>query len=309
MNSIQNMDCSVLVCSCDTYEDTWYPFFELFSKYWPVCPFAVVLNTETKKYRFKEEYIDSLQMHNKNDSYSKRLLDYLKYINTDYVLIMLDDFFIRSEVDNKRIMELLEYMRENDDVAVISFDSVEDELNVDDGNLEGFLLRPRYGDYLFNLQSGIWNRKKLMSLLNENENPWELEIYGSMRCSQKKYRFYTLKDLSLTPINYGKRPGLTWGIVRGKWVYDDVEDLFKDNNISIDLSIRGNYYNDKKKTVLLNNSKISLRDRIERYGFGLFVKMQVFRVVRIIRKTLHLEYENDYFEYKRKTLRGELRGE
>jgi hypothetical protein len=43
-------DLTILVNSCDAYEDLWYPFFELFRINWPNCKYDIVLNTETKSY-------------------------------------------------------------------------------------------------------------------------------------------------------------------------------------------------------------------------------------------------------------------
>ena len=38
-----NNDCTVLVTSCDAYRDVEAPFLKLFRKYWPDCPFDLML--------------------------------------------------------------------------------------------------------------------------------------------------------------------------------------------------------------------------------------------------------------------------
>ena len=43
-------DITILVNSCDLYEDAWYPFFKLLQIQWKDCPYDVVLHTETKVY-------------------------------------------------------------------------------------------------------------------------------------------------------------------------------------------------------------------------------------------------------------------
>jgi hypothetical protein len=48
-----NNFCTIIVNSCDAYDDTWYPFFKLLKKYWPNCKFPIVLNTETKKFEYE----------------------------------------------------------------------------------------------------------------------------------------------------------------------------------------------------------------------------------------------------------------
>ena len=34
---------AILIVSCDKYSDLWDPFFKLFFKFWPDCPFNIYL--------------------------------------------------------------------------------------------------------------------------------------------------------------------------------------------------------------------------------------------------------------------------
>jgi hypothetical protein len=43
-------DASILVVSCDGYQDLWKPFFSCFLKYWPDCPFPVYLGSNNLTY-------------------------------------------------------------------------------------------------------------------------------------------------------------------------------------------------------------------------------------------------------------------
>ena len=36
-------DSAILILSCDKFSDLWKPFFDLFWKYWPDCPYNVYL--------------------------------------------------------------------------------------------------------------------------------------------------------------------------------------------------------------------------------------------------------------------------
>lgn len=291
-------DCTVLVCSCDDYEDTWYPFFKLFNKFWSDCPYDIYLNTEEKKFSFDELNVKCFSSQYKKMPYGKRLLNCLNCIDTKYVLILLDDFFLREKVNTKEIQNYIEFMKINPDVAVISFDSVKDELNIDDGKLEKFLLRPKYAEYKVNLQAGIWNKEKLMSYIRENDSPWDVEIQGTFRSYETDDKFYTLKDLSLSPINYGKKQGLTWGIVRGKWVYEDVKPLFDKHDIDVDLEQRGLFDIDNFEDITIA-PKRPLKQRINSLGFKLWFKMNMFRISKVVKRILKLKYNNDYIEYMR----------
>ena len=87
------IDCAVLVCSCDKYEDTWIPFFTLMKKYWSDCPYQIYLNTETKQYKDKLGMgVITLNSRPKY-SWSKRLKNCLRQIDSQFVILILDDFF------------------------------------------------------------------------------------------------------------------------------------------------------------------------------------------------------------------------
>ena len=39
---------TIIVNTCDDYEDVWELFFCAFQEYWPGCKYQIVLNTESK---------------------------------------------------------------------------------------------------------------------------------------------------------------------------------------------------------------------------------------------------------------------
>ena len=43
---------TILVCSCDRYEDLWIPFFTLLRKYWGSKDVRILLNTESLGFSF-----------------------------------------------------------------------------------------------------------------------------------------------------------------------------------------------------------------------------------------------------------------
>lgn len=88
-------NCTILVCSCDAYSDCWEPFFYLLKKYWPDCPYEIVLNTESEAFTIDGLDIVCYQFYNKGERvpYGDRLLRHLNAIRTPYILILMDDFF------------------------------------------------------------------------------------------------------------------------------------------------------------------------------------------------------------------------
>ena len=87
-------DFTIIVNSCDKYEDTWFPFFKLMKIHWPCCDnYDIILNTETKQYT-----CDFMKLRTINGgtsaTWSERLKNILEQIDTEFVLFFLDDFFI-----------------------------------------------------------------------------------------------------------------------------------------------------------------------------------------------------------------------
>ena len=93
----------MVVLSCDKYEPCWKPFFTLLEKYYPHHP-EVYLITETKQCPYcKTINVDS-------NIWTERFREGLKQIDDNQVLVMLDDFFIRKPVDEKRINNINSFL-------------------------------------------------------------------------------------------------------------------------------------------------------------------------------------------------------
>lgn len=291
---------TILVNSCDAYEDAWYPFFELLKKYWVDCNYPIVLNTESKIYKDDVLNLKCFGLYSPETrvTYGQRMIQHLKRIPSDFIIMMMDDFFLRSPVDNEKIAFYIDYMKKNGNVAYISFDAVKDSYNIDDKSLNECVLRPRCGEYKVNLQAGIWRKEKLLSCIRSHESPWEFETKGSIRSFEMQDKFYTMKDISLSPIDYGKRPGLTWGIVRGKWVKEDVVPLFEKNNIIVNTQYRGYFNKSDFEDITIQKGGL-IRD-IKSYGISLVIQMKRWHIERFIRKMMHLQYDVDWVAYKRR---------
>lgn len=105
--------CTLVICSCDAYEDCWHPFFVLLKKFWSTMSFPVVLNSESKGFQFEGYDIRTFGLYKPNEvEWGKRLRETLKRIDTKYILLMMDDFFINAPVREDRVYQCLEWMEE-----------------------------------------------------------------------------------------------------------------------------------------------------------------------------------------------------
>lgn len=166
--------------SCDKYSSAWYPYFELIKKYWPDHPQKVYLSTETRTYC--TQGIDIITINsNCVEPWSKRLYDVLNHISEEYIIFSLEDFFLLGQVDSQRIKESLRWMRENKTIAEVRFSTFE---TVESGEVyksSDFRICPKEHRYRIDTQFALWRKSFLISILNQNETPWQFEVRASDR--------------------------------------------------------------------------------------------------------------------------------
>ena len=232
-------DCTLLLSSYDGGEDLWDGFFTALKKQWPEMDLPIVINTESKQYCFKGYDIKCLGVCGKKSiPWAKRLKDVLRRIDTEYILLFLEDYWLDKPVDDSYFRESLKWLRDNKDIATFSYYPCVPERNIQDNMFDRMELRPEKCEYKLNCQVAIWRRKDLISFLRNHEDPWEWEIWGSMRASRYKQRFYTLKPGAKPVFSYGN-PEVGCLIHRGKWVEEVAKSLNDMYNLNIDFSIRG----------------------------------------------------------------------
>jgi len=240
-----NKNCSVVVLTCDSYSDLWEPFFILKNRYWDDCPYETYLITETKKCKYSK----TINVDEK--IWTKKVREGLNKIKSDYVIILLEDFFIRDKVDNERIQYCMNQFDKN--TAMFNFEKSYDENDIE-SEIEGFKIKTEKSLYKCSCQAAIWDRKKLIELLAKDWDPWTWETSEPI----KKYKFYI--NSAEVIFDYGYENHEWFGLCKGKWIKKDVVPLFKKENIKIDFKKRGFYKKDsfikkvlKKIRKLYNN--------------------------------------------------------
>ena len=208
--NIQYIDqCSILILSCDKNIGVLKICFDFLKKNWTTCKLPIYIGLE----KICAEFPNCITLYSKETLWAARVKDYLKKIETQYVLIILDDFIIEEKVNDDFIFKTLEYMRENPEIANMTLKNIPDSKNKISSYF-GFSKRHWAGNYLLNMQIGVWRKNILFKLLKNNESPWQTELYGSIRARKlKNYNFYCLSDNDNAPIKYNNG----WLIVRGAW--------------------------------------------------------------------------------------------
>jgi len=226
---------TIVINTCDLYSDVLELFFAAFKEFWPNCPYSIVINSETNNYQQYDCASTHLYSLRKHNSWGERLLQTLKAINSEYVLMLYDDFILESMVNNNKIKSLIDLLESNERASVVylihtslpSISSEFDGLDIVYDNIE----------YRLNSAPAIWRRNKLIEYTGEFDNPWAWEVFGSYRTFNDGFVFYTLNESSSDIYSYNYKKG--GAIYRGRWVKEVIEDKFKKYMIDIDLNKRG----------------------------------------------------------------------
>ena len=239
----RSVDVTVLVNSCDAYEDVWDLFFAALKEHWQHCSFDIVLNTEQKYYKEDSKKIHTCNFLNFDgiENWGGRLLNALNSIESEYVIMLCDDFIIEQELNESRLEQCLDFMRTNIDVAAFYLvDTSVDEKEVKSHqNLEGYCYYSlsKMKDYKINSAPAIWRRSDLIGYVRYADTPWAWEFFGSYRAYFDGKRFFSVTQNAGDIYVYNSALG--GAIYRGKWVLEVVNDKINRYKINIDLSKRG----------------------------------------------------------------------
>ena len=228
---------TIVVNSCDKYEDLWYPFFEVFRKNWENCPCKIILNTESKTYvhptKISDNGIDCLQLFkdNPNVDWSTRYLETLKYVKTKYCLVLLEDCFFTRKVDEDGLVKLIKTSDRIKKFGAIYFSFPSNRLFRDKKyNLNRL---SRWTPYRISAYSGFWLTSKLVTTIKLGESAWGYEVFGTQREIKFSTKFYSIDD-EYSPIGLD----IWTSVTKGKWSENAVQ-LLKRQGVEIDFNVRG----------------------------------------------------------------------
>ena len=212
---------SMIFCSCDAYSDMWQNFFFLLKKYWPEFDGEIILNTESQTFQYDGYSISEPLCCAKDTSWSERLSRSLDRAKNPYVLIMLEDFYLKAPVDHESFCSTLAYMQAHPDVAAITY-LREFGAYKPVPSLPGFFLRRQFSRYKITAHITLYRRDYLRKLLRKTESAWEFEQSGTVRSWFMRGKFLgpETSDHPVFPYDAGSL------ILRGKY-YSGIKHYFE----------------------------------------------------------------------------------
>ncbi len=238
---------TILVNSCDKYEDAWDPFFKLFKTNFPYCEKCnILLNTETKEYKCDFLNVTTV-CGGKDASWSQRLKKGLEIANTEIVLFFLEDFFLQEKVNQTMFDEAFNLIKNNPDIGYIGLKHSPERAFSDPSYIpkDKFFSRDLLATtYRITAMSVLWRKDWLLELLDESENAWEFEVNASKRSKNFTYKVLEINNINgVCPpvfcfedkIKYG------YGITHGQWLPKNKE-LFEKYGIVVNFENLGINY-------------------------------------------------------------------
>jgi hypothetical protein len=242
-----HQDISLLVTSCSLYKNIWTPFFSCLKEYWSDCPYKIYLGTDkyTDDYTHENHDINLIKtdIEPYADNYTDRIADFLKQINTKYVLLCQEDHVIDAEVHTQEILECYNILEDNQEqykgvrLHGVGCDcgqgkyrfNVNNRINLNDCSVAQ--------KYWFSFMFTLWNTKFVSSILDNfsgNTQDCETRLTDKMKTDNHKIlsiaQEYEAEKRIKNIIPYKGIGAINGGIVEQTYM-----DFFKEKNIPMDV--------------------------------------------------------------------------
>ena len=232
---------SIIIMSCDAYSDLWHDFFVLKEKNWQDCEYPTFLVTNNQV--CGEKNVTTIKCGNELN-WTGRLLKALEFIDSRYIILLLEDYYISDKVDSKEVKKVFSFIESNQ----VSYYKLEERAklyaNYYNGSnyLKHITKDVRYG---ISLVSSIWNVEFLKQVIGgEDYTAWEFEIKRNMPDDISR----NLEVLCLSDSRNILK--ITHMVQRGKYLQKGLDEL-KSHHYIIDYHKRG-------KLSLLSNLYLNL---------------------------------------------------
>lgn len=173
---------TMLILSCDKYSDLWDGHIKLLEQNWPDRDMrtCIVTDASSEKSYSNVEIISA----GTEKEWSERLAHALALVETDYVFITLDDYFLIERVNDSSITELMSMMGEENIDYVRLFPRPKKATREE---LPGYKKIRRIDtscNYSVNLYSGIWKKEFALCTVKTPKNAWQFEVFLHKRAEE-----------------------------------------------------------------------------------------------------------------------------
>ena len=175
MGNLTNNDIAIVLTIFDGYEDLWDDCIKYLDKYWPTHP-QIYAFTNVKKHDWKNVITFPV---GKDAEWSRKAQKAIEVVPQKYFILLLEDFYVGSAVNETEVLRLVNFMDENG----IGYAKLCDNNRIIHKKKKQYKKGYPYEviyqdeDYAISLQTAIWNKKFFKQLVGmENYNAWVFEL-------------------------------------------------------------------------------------------------------------------------------------
>lgn len=182
----------ILILSWDGYSFLWKPFFLEFYKYFPE---AKKHNVRLVTGGIKNFNFNNVIHHKLGSDFGPmmNLKKSLSFVESDYVLVFVDDFFLHKKVSYESLIKTYNFLK-NEKYDFCNFVRMNFEILP-------LLSKAKIFDQLYSVKSsipyctslgvGMWKSKSLFKIIDDDENAWDFERKSFMRASSLNFKIAT----------------------------------------------------------------------------------------------------------------------
>jgi len=227
---LQN-DLTLLIHSCDKYSDLWDAHVELLNHNWPdrsIDTFLVSDLPSDKKY--KNVTIISA---GEGKEITDRTAAAIPLIQTEFVLVTLDDYFVVNKIDSTKIEQLIIVMKEQKLDYLRLFPLPNSSIKKINGysDIYSININDHKSSYYVNLYPGIWKKSFIQKTIRTSLNAWQYEVSLTplarklnVKCAMSKGKEFEILDVirkgkvlhkanhyfKKNPVYHGNRELISW---------------------------------------------------------------------------------------------------
>ena len=165
---------TMLILSCEKFSDLWEAHVRQLETYWPDREMdTYIITDEEHPVQFDRVKVVAT---GSGLEFSQRLDIALKQINTEYVFITLDDYFLRKPVSNEQIGGLVSMMDKEKLDYVRLFKRAKKANGEKMNGYKGIRWIMTEKRYSVNLYVGIWCREFMQKTIRDVRDPWRYEV-------------------------------------------------------------------------------------------------------------------------------------
>ena len=255
---MNNRNCELLISSCEAYSDLWDIHIKLLNKNWKNRNIVTTIVTDCE-HTGKVDPSVSVFAAGANKEMPQRIKKALEKVQTDYVLLTLDDYYLVEQIDDQKIDRLVGIM-EKMNLDYIRMFPIPKETNVVQGYKNLFWI-DLSRNYAVNLYPGLWRTDFLRATVVDSLNAWDYEVSLTQIARDEKI---------LCVMSRGNDFPFLDVIRKGKILHKAKRYLDKEGFV-IDRKVIP--WHEEIKLEIMKNSKKLLPRRVQKYVKYLMQKM------------------------------------